>query len=100
MFIKLDWTPIFEPCQRHGCAWLDASGNVRLEDDTAASSIWCRWCAGDLMKALLSATLLPPVCGGGPASFDYDPLDLALIACWEAEGNPSPPSAEEVAATS
>jgi hypothetical protein len=97
LFIKLDWTPIFEPCQRHDCGWLDASGNVSLEDDQKATVVWCRQCSGDLFKSLLAATLVLPICGSAPLD-DYDPLDLALIADWEWQGNPPPPPSEEVAA--
>jgi hypothetical protein len=98
MFVILEPMPIFGPCQHRGCGRLDASGNVRLRDDTGTTAAWCREHVAGLLKALPAAVLvIPPVSGGGPASFDYDPLDLALIACWEAEGG-GLPSADDVAA--
>lgn len=96
MHITLDPLAIFQPCRR--CSWQDDHGCVRLSDDQQVSTILCRSCAWDLFKSLLAATLLPPVCGGGHALAEYDPLDRALIDQWEAEGNPPLPSEHEAAA--
>lgn len=59
MTLKLDLEPRFEPCCM--CQWLDDSGSVLLQDDQRVAKVFCRQCASDLLKLVLSRDVIHAV---------------------------------------